>query len=146
MTRKHKPTPKSKWTRVHAAIMTKLKLPCMLGFSRAPRIGCHVFDDEQHICVILVNPTVNFKGPEHLILHEVAHHRAYMRAASCFDYDLKKTFCCSGWSGGHCKHWAKVLCGMYKKMGYALPKTTQFEEFAKAAGIQYKRPRMSRSK
>src|SRR5208337_2619342 len=122
-----------KWIEVHADLMQKLKLPCRLEFTTDVKIGQHSFEDGK--CVIRVNLEADFKRPEHLILHEAAHHRALMRAASCFaDYRLPaETICCCG----HCKHWAWILVAMYRNLRVALPYGTRFKEFADLAGIKH---------
>jgi hypothetical protein len=122
---------KEEWIRVHADLMEKLKLPCVLRFSSSVSIASHSIeayandpDDFGRIleCRITINTDVDFRRPEHLILHEAAHHRST---------------CYAEWECGdqHCEHWAQTLCDMYKETGVALPQTTSFFEFAKAAGI-----------
>lgn len=110
----------TEWFTLHADIMQKLNLPCGLMFSDKVSKGRHTtyLDDS---CNIVVNPSVDWQRPEHLILHEAAHHR----------HSEKGTCIC--W--GHCEHWAQTLTAMYHETGYALPEGTQFEEFAKVAGI-----------
>jgi hypothetical protein len=101
---------------LHADIMQKLGLSCRLVFDDRFKIGGHAFDDELG-CVMHVNPAVEFQRPEHLILHEAAHHLT---------------------DSGHSVEWAETLCGIYRKTGYALPYSTGFENFAIAAGIKHK--------
>ena len=86
-------------------------------------MGGHDFKDDGR-CYITVNPTVAFRQPAHLILHEAAHHIRIQK---------DDMMCCMG--GQHCKHWAKTLFGMYKKLNVPLPFGTQFETFAEIAGI-----------
>jgi hypothetical protein len=107
-----------------------------LEFSTDVKIGQHVFEDDG--CVITVNPEFDFTVPVHLMLHEAAHHRTYVGAARHLTDDPFVDLCCSGWSGGHCEHWAKILVGMYKETGIALPYSTGFGHFAEAAGIKHK--------
>jgi hypothetical protein len=106
--------------------MAKLHLPCLLGFSTRVKVGQHVFleDDDcrPYGCIIRVNPEVDFRVPEHLILHEAAHHRASAQD----EYH------------GHDEVWARVLCQIYEETGVALPYSTGFEQFALAAGIKHK--------
>ena len=117
---------KEEWIRVHTELMAKLKLPCKLQFfdgMTAP--GRHQFNVTHTACYILINPDADFRVPEHLILHEAAHHQD-----SCPWWEC---------SNQHCKHWAQTLCDMYKEAGIALPHTTGFKEFARAAGIVLKK-------
>lgn len=111
---------KETWIRVHADLMTKLHLPCELRLTRDVKIGQHIVEDDG-TCHIDINPDVDFRGPEHLILHEGAHCR------SNADPD--------GLWHGHDEHWAKILCQMYREAGVTLPETTGFQAFAEAAGI-----------
>jgi hypothetical protein len=116
------------WKQTHSRLMQKLDLPCGLKFSsKRTRIGSHTFGGEG--CFITVNLEEDFKMPEHLILHEAAHHRhrEFERGSPCR---------CPDW--GHCKCWARVLVGMYRETGTPLPQGTQFMEFAKAAGITHR--------
>jgi hypothetical protein len=122
------------WTELHADLMQRLHLPCELNFSTDVKVAQHRFDDDD-TCVITINPEVDFKVPVHLILHEAAHHRAYVRAFRHLTDNTFVDLCCSGWTGGHCEHWAKILIGMYAEMGIALPYSTSFIAFAKLAGI-----------
>src|SRR5271169_1075499 len=121
---------REEWTRVHADLMAQLRLPCTLEFSTEVKVGQHEFMDDG-ICILRVNPDADFRTPEHLILHEAAHHRICEPYRGDFEVEQ---WCHIGWSG-HCEHWAQVLCDMYRETGIALPQTTSFIEFAKAAGI-----------
>jgi hypothetical protein len=112
---------KEEWEVVYADLMAKLHLPCELRFSSKVRIGQHIHEDDG-TCHIDINPDVDFRCPEHLILHEGAHHRAY-------DEDV--------WHG-HDELWAGILVAMYREAGVPLPQTTSFFAFAKAAGIERK--------
>jgi len=124
------------WIRVHAELMRKLHMPCKLRFipnevklhegKKTQVLGQHVWEDvgiygdtDIRICHINVNPDVDWRMPEHLLLHEAAHHEADL-----FDQ----------WHG-HNEHWAKILMGMYEITGVALPESTRFDTFAKLAGI-----------
>lgn len=119
---------RKEWARVHADLMEKLKLPCGLRFSADVRIAEHgIVEAVSHgvhivTCRITINPKADFRVPEHLILHEAAHHRST---------------CYTDWECGdpHCDHWAKILCDMYRETETPLPQTTGFFWFAKAAGI-----------
>jgi len=129
---------REEWTKVHADLMEKLRLPCKLEFSTDVKVGQHEFmdgDDDVCLgsgdCVIRVNPEVDFREPAHLILHEGAHHKVCAPHRDAFNVE----HWCHVGGGGHCKHWAKVLCDMYRETGTSLPQTTSFIEFAKAAGI-----------
>jgi len=136
------------WKRVHADLMEKLRLPCKLRFSSETKvIGRHILEDGGKLdgvrivnCCIEVNPEADFRVPEHLILHEAAHHRN-MAAINDDDFDVcdgpGKRGCCFA-PNGHCKHWAKALCDMYQETGTPLPQTTSFVEFANMAGIARK--------
>src|SRR5271157_3981779 len=123
------------WTAIHADLMRKLRLPCGLVFSTDVRIAQHRFDEGT--CCITINPEVDFKVPEHVILHEAAHHRntAHFILEDVYD---EERWCCTGWTGGHCKHWARVLCGIYAETEIALPYSTSFKLFAAMAGIKHK--------
>jgi hypothetical protein len=123
---------REEWTKVHADLMAKLRLPCRLRFitneTKHGRtiVGQHEWEDvgeyggtDIRVCYMNINPDMDWRVPEHLILHEAAHHRADL-----FDE----------WHG-HNEHWAKILCDMYEESGVALPQTTSFIEFAKLAGI-----------
>ena|ERR1700676_3320373 len=114
---------KQEWIRIHADLMEKLGLPCELRLSSSGvKIGCHFFENDRKNCCIKINPKADFRVPEHLILHEAAHHRS---------------LCYVDWDCGdqHCEHWAKTLLDMYKETGTPLPQTTGFFEFAKIARI-----------
>ena len=116
---------REEWTKVYTELATKLNLPCKLVFSTEVKVGSHGWEDEGD-CHITINPEADFRVPEHLILHENEHHRA----------DIKTYLDIGFW--GHSEHWAKILCDMYAETGIALPQTTSFIEFAKAAGIERK--------
>jgi hypothetical protein len=112
---------REEWEVVYADLKRRLAVPCVLRFSTHVKIGQHVTDDEG-CCTIFINPEVDFHVPEHLILHEMAHHRA-----NAFDE-----------YHGHDELWAGVLCRMYEETGIALPYSTGFEAFALIAGIKHK--------
>ena len=77
-------------------------------------------------CQFVVNPKVAFLVPDHLILHEAAHHIAMAKEWN------------SHWAdSGHCAHWANILLEIYHKTGVKLPRGTQFENFAKIANIRW---------
>jgi hypothetical protein len=128
------------WEKVHADLMAQLRLPCKLEFSTRVKVGQHVWRSEPecwgelNVCYITVNPEVDFRNPEHLILHEGAHHRAI---EPYLDAELDGQCHHTGWNG-HCEHWAQILCDMYKETGYKLPYSTSFETFAEIAGIKHK--------
>jgi hypothetical protein len=134
---------KEEWSRVHADLMAKLNLPCMLHFSNDVKVARHTWDDDEITdrgdrrkeCFITINPQVDFRVPEHLILHEAAHHR---NMEPFLDDVPEDRWCCTGWAGGHCEHWARTLVAMYAELGIALPYSTMFEHFAKLAGIKHK--------
>ena len=127
---------KEEWSRVHANLTAKLNLPCKLRFTEHVKIARHITEGDftfrgmrdvdyvgvPHVCYIDINPTADFRVPEHLILHEGAHHRAL---------ELDEYH-------GHDEVWARILCKMYVEAGVALPYSTGFEAFAEAAGIKYK--------
>ena len=119
---------KEEWKRVHAELMAKLHLPCKLVFSTGVRIGQHSFECWPDNCRMTINPEVEFLVPEHLILHEAAHHRAA---------PMENAHCCS-YCDAHCEHWAHVLLNMYREIDFPLPHSTGFEKFAEAAGIKFK--------
>ena len=131
------PTTKE-WENSYSDLMATLRLPCKLRFSSNVKIGAHEFEDDGS-CWITVNPEVDFRVPEHLILHEAAHHTAAKNLLTHDDDDdgFIDLRCCMG-PFGHCQHWAKVLCGMYAETETQLPQTTSFTEFASAAGIERK--------
>ena len=126
---------KAEWRRVHADLMAQLRLPCKLQFSTDVKVARHNWDDDERECAITVNPDVDFRVPEHLILHETAHHR---NMEPLLGSDYENRWCCTGWSGGHCDHWARLLVAMYKETGIKLPYNTMFEKFADLAGIKHK--------
>jgi hypothetical protein len=129
-----RPTPTKVWKQVHRDIIGRLGLPCKLRCSNKHRVGGHDFnDDDASKCYISVNPTVAFRQPAHLILHEAAHH--IVLAAGSRYCGRNNEFDVGCWFG-HCEHWAKVLLKLYRKLGIPLPLGTQFETFAKIAGIQ----------
>ena len=121
-----RPTPTKVWKEVHSRLLRQLKLPCKLVYSNEFRVGGHIFTDQR--CSIVVNPKVPFKVPEHLILHEAAHHMVIAEERCRCTDDLPFT-------GHHCEHWAKTLLDIYGKTGTSLPHGTQFEMFAKIAGL-----------
>jgi hypothetical protein len=133
------------WTMVHTDLMAKLRLPCRLKFSTDVKIGQHEFDDDG--CWVTINPEVDFEVPEHLILHEAAHHRIVAPYHAMFealdnvaDVANMKFSCCNEpfTDRHHCEHWAKELVKMYRETGIALPYSTGFEQFAHVAGIKFK--------
>ena len=113
-------TPAAVWHQKTKELLGMLNLPCKLRYSEEFKVGGHKFTTKG--CQFVVNPTVDFKVPEHLILHEAAHH--IIIVGGHFD-------CYSS----HCVHWAEVLLGLYKSTGTELPYGTQFETFARVAGI-----------
>lgn len=121
---------REEWERIHADLMARLSLPCVLRFSDWVVTGQHRFEDDG-TCQIVVNPEADFRVPEHLLLHEAAHHRV---SADLLDTEDEAQGC-HVWGGGHCEHWAAELVSMYAETGTPLPQTTTFFEFAKAAGI-----------
>jgi hypothetical protein len=128
---------REEWRAVHAVLMTKLGLPCKIKFTDFG-IGRHDWDDNQNECFISINPTkADFRVPEHLILHEAAHHRAIEPFLNGDRPDIKP---CGEYGGhcSHCHHWAHILCDIYREVGIALPYSTGFEEFARASGIKFK--------
>lgn len=116
------------WRAVHADLTHKIGCSCKLEFSTKVSIGRHKWHGDG-TCSIIVNPTVDFKVPAHLILHEAAHHvhNAYERMTPCR---------CFEW--GHCGCWAIILCDLYRQTGTPLPEGTQFEKFAQMAGILHR--------
>jgi hypothetical protein len=137
---------KEEWIRVHADLMEKLKLPCKLRFTDETLCGMHDWEDDLSECRISVNPRADFRVPEHLIIHEAAHHRVmsplmagYFSVYEARDAGVNSGECCHTWSKSHCMHWAWSLRDMYKETGITLPRTTGFEEFARAAGIVLKK-------
>ena len=130
------------WIRVHAELMAKLMMPCKLRFiynekyvanEKTPQLrkilGQHVWQDmgdyddtNIRMCHISIDPDIDWRVPEHLILHEAAHHEA----------DLFDEY------HGHNERWAKILMGMYEATGVALPESTRFDTFAELAGIAHK--------
>jgi hypothetical protein len=128
------------WTEVYNRYKMQLGLPCVLLFDTSVKTAVHRADDEG-TCTVTINPDVDFKRPEHLILHEFAHHRTLAPVLFWYwsvDGVPDDRLCCLGWTGGHCKHWAQDLCDIYRETGTALPYSTMFEEFATAAGIKQK--------
>jgi len=116
----------TQWHEVFNDLKMKLNLPCRLWLAHQycgipVKIGMHTVDADGS-CLIIVNPEIDFKGPQHLILHEGAHCR-------CMDFDA--------WHG-HDERWAEVLCQMYREAKVALPESTGFEAFAIAAGIRHR--------
>ncbi len=125
------------WTEIHADLMQRLHLPCRLNFSREIAVAQHSFDDDDG-CHITINPKVDFRVPEHLILHEAAHHRVCAIYANG-DAEIEENVLCHyGWGTGHCEHWSRALCDIYHETKISLPQITSFTEFAKAAGIVHK--------
>lgn len=135
---------KGQWEKIYADLAKRLRLPCRLRFTDNPDIiGRHVLEDggkidgvRTTICYIDVNLANDWRVPEHLLLHEAAHHR--MIEAFDWNYEVEQAHERSCWHG-HCEHWARALCEMYAETGISLPRTTSFEEFAKAAGIEHRR-------
>jgi hypothetical protein len=119
-----------RWRDAHERVMRRCGLPCKLRITPDVKIGRHRTEDDG--CVIEVNDYLDFDTPEHLILHEAAHHEARERD-ECFD-SAEAVTCVLG----HCKHWARTLCEMYDRVGVDLPEGTKFEAFAKEAGILHR--------
>lgn len=125
----------AQWVAVFFDYKKRLGMPCFLSFNEDIAVANHRFDDEG-TCMITINPTVDFRRPEHLILHEFAHHRicaAHVNSDAYLDPNIE---CHFGWGDGHCEHWAQTLCDMYRETDTDLPFTTSFAFFAKAAGIR----------
>lgn len=112
---------KEVWIARYANLMNKLSLPCELRFTTDVRVGRHVQEDDG-ACHIDVNLSADFHVPEHLLLHEGAHHRA----AQIDEYH------------GHDEFWARILLKMYEEAGIDLPETTGFFTFATVAGIKHR--------
>jgi hypothetical protein len=140
------PTPREVWERIHAEYGKYLGCPCRLQFSEDVITASHRFDDDFG-CVITVNPTLEFLRPEHLILHEFAHHRNITPIIELHGDEEEGTLdmlsvesdqrsCCI--YGGHCEHWAQTLLDMYRETSTKLPYTTMFEKFAEVAKIKFK--------
>lgn len=141
---------KQEWAEIYDELQGKLHVPCVLKFSTKVKIGRHQFNDDG-TCSITINPEIDFRRPEHLILHEMAHHRntapyaermqQVQRVLEAIDnvadidslMDTKFSCCTGFW--GHCEHWATMLVEMYKEAGVILPLSTRFEKFAEVAGI-----------
>lgn len=125
---------RAQWKSVHTDLMKRLGLPCKLRFSAKVKIGQHIFVEDRKTlpiywaCHLDINPTVDFSNPEHLILHEAAHHR---------HFHSPEEFCPCPGIISHCKHWAKILCDMYEETGITLPHGTGFHAFAKVARIKH---------
>lgn len=119
-----------RWRDAHERVMRRCGLPCALEITPDVKIGQH--RAEGGGCVIRVNDSLDFETPEHLILHEAAHHAAGEKD-ECFD--SAEAYDCVF---GHCKHWAATLCGLYELAGVELPEGTKFEAFAKEAGILHR--------
>ncbi len=136
-----------RWTEIYDGLVGKLGLPCRLHFTDRFKLGAHLFDPLKECmwgpdywwhdpakCLIAVNPNCTKRSgfAHHLILHEAAHHVAYKGGNRA---------CCSGLgkASGHCGHWARTLCGLYARTNTLLPESTQFESFAKAAGIKLRK-------
>jgi len=137
---------RQEWMTTHARLMKKLNLPCKLRFTDETPCGMHRWEVDLSQCWIAINPNADFRVPEHLILHEGAHHRVlapYMVGRFSIyeaqDAVVNSGKCSHSWSHGHCMHWAWTLRDMYKETGIALPQTTGFEEFARTAGIVLKK-------
>lgn len=122
-----------RWREAHLKIMRRTGLPCGLVLTPDVKIGRHRTEDGK--CVIEVNDALDFDTPEHLILHEAAHHVTQVQ----HEYvDVADPFDCVVFGHGHCKHWAETLCDMYAQARVELPEGTKFEAFAKAAGILHR--------
>jgi len=125
-----------RWRDAHERIMRRLSLPCGLELTPDVKIGQHWTEahevDHEAKCVIRVNDSLDFDTPEHLILHEAAHHVSRGRD-DC--YDSEEALTCAF---GHCKHWARTLCDLYERAHVELPQGTKFEAFAKEAGILHR--------
>jgi hypothetical protein len=119
-----------RWREAHALVMRRCGLPCKLRITPDVKIGRHKTEGGK--CWIEVNDSLDFDTPEHLILHEAAHHAA-MDKDMCFD--SAESYDCVF---GHCKHWAETLCDLYAQAGVELPEGTKFDAFAKAAGILHR--------
>jgi hypothetical protein len=127
------------WREVYNRYKKLLGLPCALAFGTHVKTAEHRHDD-YGTCMVTINPEVDFKRPEHLILHEFAHHRTLSGVMPKYlEHGVvpEERECCFGWTGGHCWHWAADLCDMYRETGTELPYSTMFESFANLAGIKY---------
>src|SRR5271166_1070949 len=139
-------TPRKVWVEMHARYGKLLGCSCRLRFSEDVTNAEHRHNEDDSTCWITINPTIHFLRPEHLILHEFAHHRLITPLLFTdlgLDEDWiekiqKENHECCVFGGGHCEHFAHTLMDMYHETSTELPYSTMFEKFAKLAGIKYK--------
>lgn len=126
-------TPRHVWERMHAEFGVRLGCPCGLQFSEEVITANHRFEDDG-TCLITINPTLDFQRPEHLVLHEFAHHRALVPYFHQGDMEIDHECCLDG----HCEHWAQTLVDMYRETSTEFPFSTMFESFATLAEVKHK--------
>lgn len=109
--------------RLGQEILRKANLPCRLGFAENDTGA-----EARHMrlkngrCYVVINSRADICVPEHIILHEAAHHQG------------------SSGEQSHGREWAERLCLLYQKTGIPLPSSTRFESFAKLCNIRIRRP------
>jgi hypothetical protein len=95
-------------------ILQRLKLPCQVRFADEGEnyTAKHLLMKKGN-CYILINACTAISRPEHIILHEAAHHGQRRSRQS------------------HGPSWAKKLLSLYQQAGIRLPRTTRFKAFAR---------------
>ena len=100
-------------------LLGRVQLPCNVVFSKYDIhvIGRHVALKSGR-CYLVINSYADISVPEHIILHEAAHH--------------------GGKSGekSHGPEWANRLLRMYEETGISLPGSTKHESFAKLCNLR----------
>jgi len=103
-------------------ILRRTRLPCKLVFSEND-----IHAEARHVqlkgrcCYVIINSHASISVPEHIILHEAAHHGQKSGKES------------------HGPEWANRLLQLYKQTGISLPRATKFESFAKLCDLAIRR-------
>lgn len=98
-------------------LLRKAGLDCPILFRKGPFTARHVTLVGGG-CAILINPEVKIWCPEHLILHEGAHHGQPKHEAA------------------HGPKWARRLIELYAITDTPLPHSTKHEWFRRLAGLR----------
>ncbi len=98
------------------ALLKKAGLPCYITFGKSKAVARHI-RLKRGGCVILVDSGASISAPQHIILHEAAHH----------DEDKRER--------PHGHKWARRLLRLYKVTNTPLPRSTKFESFRKLANL-----------
>jgi hypothetical protein len=103
-------------------ILGRAQLPCKVVFSKYDtRVNASHVWFKSGRCYLVINSYADIGVPQHVILHEAAHHGQKSGKES------------------HGPEWANRLLQLYKQTGISLPSATKFESFAKLCDLAIRR-------